>query len=60
MANGMIQLSQGYFARFWKRMREEIVKQAVIHTDMTVFQMLKEKGKEPTSESRMWVYASSI
>jgi len=60
MANWMIQLSQRYFARFWKRMREELVKQAVIHADVTVFQMLKEKGKDPTSVSRMWVYASSI
>jgi len=41
-------------------MREELVKQAVIHADVTVFQMLKEKGKDPTSVSRMWVYASSI
>ena len=59
MANWMIQLSQRYFARFQDRLQEELVKQAVIHADETVLQVLKEEGKDPTSESRMWVYASS-
>lgn len=59
MANWMIQLSQRYFARFRDRLREELVKQAVIHADETVLQVLKEEGKDPTTESRMWVYASS-
>ena len=40
-------------------MREEFVKQAVIHADETVLHMLKEEGKDPTSKSRMRVYASS-
>ena len=35
MANWMIQLSQRYFARFRDRLREELVKQAVIHADET-------------------------
>ena len=59
MANWMIQLSGRYFARFRDRLREELVKQAVIHADETVLQVLKEPGKDPASESRMWVYASS-
>ena len=59
MANWMIQLSQRYFARFRDRLREELLKQAVIHGDETVLQVLKEEGKAATSESRMWVYASS-
>ena len=59
MANWMIQLSQRYFARFRDRLQEELVKQAVIHADETVIQVLKEPGKDPTSESRMWAYASS-
>ena len=59
MANWMIQLSQKYFTRFRDRLREELLKQAVIHGDETVLQVLKEEGKAPTSESRMWVYASS-
>ena len=59
MANWMIQLSGRYFRRFRDRLREALVKQAVIHADETVIQVLKEPGKEPTSESRMWAYASS-
>ena len=59
MANWMVQLSQRYFTRFRDRLQEELVKQAVVHADETVLQVLKEEGKDPTSESRMWVYASS-
>ena len=59
MANWVIQLSNRYFRRLWKRMKEKLLKQGVIHADETVIQVLKEKGRSPTSESRMWVYASS-
>lgn len=40
-------------------MKEKLLKQGVIHADETVIQVLKEEGRSPTSESRMWVYASS-
>ena len=59
MANWVIQLSNRYFRRLWKRMKEKLLKQGVIHADETVIQVLKEEGRSPTSESRMWVYASS-
>lgn len=59
MANWMIQLSNRYFRRLWTRMKEKLLKQGVIHADETVIQVLKEEGRSPTSESRMWVYASS-
>ena len=59
MANWVIQLSNRYFRRLWKRMKEKLLKQGVIHADETVIQVLKEDGRSPTSESRMWVYASS-
>ena len=39
-------------------MKEKLLKQGVIHADETVIQVLKEDGRSPTSESRMWVYAS--
>ena len=45
MANWMIQLSRRYFARFLDRLREELVKQAVIHADETVLQVLKEEER---------------
>lgn len=59
MANWVIQLSNRYFRRLWKRMKEKLLKQGVIHADETVIQVLKEEGRSPTSESRLWVYASS-
>ena len=59
MANWVIQLSTRYFRRVWERMKEKQLKQGVIHADETVIQVLKEEGRSPTSESRMWVYASS-
>ena len=58
MASWVIQLSNRYFRRLWKRMKEKLLKQGVIHADETVIQVLKEEGRSPTSESRMWVYAS--
>ncbi len=59
MANWVIQLSNRYFRRLWKRIKEKLLKQGVIHADETVIQVLKEEGRPPTSESRMWVYSSS-
>ena len=58
MANWVIQLSTRYFCRLWTQMKEKLLKQGVIHADETVIQVLKEDGRSPTSESRMWVYAS--
>lgn len=58
MANWIIQLSTRYFRRLWKRMKAKLLEQGVIHADETVIQVLKEEGRSPTSESRMWVYAS--
>lgn len=59
MASWVIQLSNRYFRRLWKRMKEKLLKQGVIHADETVIQVLKEEGRPPTSESRIWAYASS-
>ena len=43
--------------QIWKR-QGLCLKRGVIHADETVIQVLKEEGRSPTSESRMWVYAS--
>jgi len=39
-------------------MKKYLLSQQVIHADETVVQVLKEPGKKPSSESRMWVYCS--
>lgn len=59
MANWVIQVADLYLRPFWKRIRSELLTQSTIHADETVIQVLKEKGKLATSESRMWVYSSA-
>ena len=59
MANWVIQVANLYLRPFWKRIRSELLTQSTIHADETVMQVLKEKGKPATSESRMWVYSSA-
>ena len=59
MANWVIQVADLYLRPFWKRIRSELLTQSTIHADETVMQVLKEKGKPATSESRMWVYSSA-
>ena len=59
IANWVIQVADLYLRPFWKRIRSELLTQSTIHADETVIQVLKEKGKPATSESRMWVYSSA-
>lgn len=59
MANWVIQVADLYLHPFWKRIRSELLTQSTIHADETVIQVLKEKGKPASSESRMWVYSSA-
>ena len=59
MANWVIQVADLYLRPFWRRIRSELLTQSTIHADETVMQVLKEKGKPASSESRMWVYSSA-
>lgn len=59
MANWVIQAADLYLRPFWRRIRDKLLSQSVIHADETVLQVLKEKDKPATSDSRMWVYASA-
>jgi len=58
LANWVIKGAQNWLLPIWERLKEHLLRQVVIHADETVLQVLKEKGKKPTSDSRMWVYAS--
>jgi len=58
LANWIIRSSNDWLLPLWERMKFHLLKQSVIHADETVVQVLKEKGKKPSSESRMWVYCS--
>ncbi|MEG0512531.1 MAG: IS66 family transposase, partial [Clostridia bacterium] len=59
MANWVMLISDTYLNCFWQRLKQELLSQAVIHADETVLQVLKEDNRPATSDSRMWVYASS-
>lgn len=58
LANWIIRSSVDWLLPLWEAMKVHLLKQPVINADETVIQVLKEEGKSPSSESRMWVYCS--
>lgn len=58
LANWIIRAAHDWLLPLWEEMKACLLKQPVIHADEAVIQVLKEEGKKPTSESRMWVYCS--
>ena len=59
MCNWVIMASEMYLKRVSDRMKEHLLSQSVIHADETVLQVLKEPGRAPEAESRLWVYAAA-
>ena len=58
MANWVIRCSEEWLTPLYHRIREEILKGAVLHMDETTIQCNKEPGKKPSSNSYMWVMCS--
>jgi transposase len=58
LANWIIRPSHDWLEPLYSAMKEYLISESVIHADETVVQVLKEDGKKPSSESRMWVYSS--
>lgn len=58
LANWIIRPSHDWLEPLYKALKHCLLAEPVIHADETVIQVLKEDGKKPSSESRMWVYAS--
>lgn len=58
LANWIIRSATDWLEPIWEMMKTYLLKQAVICADETVIQVLKEEGRKPSSESRMWVYCS--
>jgi hypothetical protein len=56
MANWAVYSSEHYFSLIVKLMREELLKNDILHGDETVLQVLREEGKLATSKSYMWLY----
>jgi len=53
-ANWMIRVGQA-LAPLLERMREDLLKARVVHSDETTLQVLKEAGRRPDQKSYMWV-----
>lgn len=56
MANWVIRCSEDYFSKLVDRLKEEMLKQKVLHCDETYVKVLKEDGVSSNSKQYMWVY----
>jgi len=58
LANWVIYVCIHWFTPLYDLLKTYLIASPVDHADETVIQVLKEDGKTPQSESRMWVYAT--
>ena len=58
LANWIIYVSTYWLLPLWLALKIVLIKSPVILADESVVQVLKEPGKTPQSESRMWVYCT--
>ena len=58
LANWVIEASEKYLKPIYEELHSRILNESVIHADETVVQVLYEKGKKATAQSRMWVYCT--
>ncbi len=60
MANWLIRCSEDYFEPIYTELHRLLCLQQCLHADETVFQVLREPGKPAQSQSRMWLYRTSV
>jgi len=60
MANWLIRCSEEYFKPIYTELHRLLRLHQFLHADETVFQVLREPGKPAQSDSRMWLYRTSI
>ena len=56
MSNWVCYAAEKWCAPIVQNMKERLLSEKIIHADETVFQVLHEKGRKATTDSRMWVY----
>ena len=56
MANWVIRCSEDYFSKLVQRLKEEMLKEDILHIDETYVRVLKEQGVSQNSKQYMWVY----
>lgn len=60
LANWVIHGANTWLKHLYDRMHEYLLKEPILHADESVFQVLDEVGKKPTSKSYMWLYATGM
>jgi len=58
LGHWVIGSSERHLQRVYDALKDRLRSQSLIHGDETTVQVLKEKGREATAESYMWVYRS--
>jgi len=58
MANWIIHGANVWLSPIYQRLREYMLHEAVLHADETPLQVLHEDGREATSQSYMWMFAT--
>jgi len=56
MANWLIKGSQDWLEPLYKRMRQLLLAENILHGDESVLQVLREPGKKAKTDSYMWLY----
>ena len=56
MSNWLLKSTELYFEQIWKRMREKLLKEEILHADETTLEVLREPGRKAQSKSYMWLY----
>ena len=59
MTNWVILCSERYLEGIYEKLKEELLKESVLHSDDTTVQVLKEPGRKASQKSYEWLYRTS-
>ena len=56
MSSWLLKSTELYFEPIWKRMREKLLEEDILHADETTLEVLREPGRKAQRKSYMWLY----
>ncbi len=56
LANWVIKASSSWLTPLYEAMHQELITKEILHADETVLEVLCEPGREPSTQSYMWLY----
>lgn len=59
LANWVVKASEKHLSLLYERMQGELLKSQVLHADETVLEVLREPGREASTQSYMWLFRTS-